>query len=137
MTTVPTASTVNCDYCQQSAELVTGKEIYPHRQDLGGKKFWRCLPCQAFVGCHEPGNGYGDGTRPLGRLANLELRKAKKDAHAVFDALWQSRRMNRKAAYALLSKLTAMPADKCHIGMMDVEQCRQVVDAVSAWELTQ
>lgn len=76
--------TVICSYCNKPAELVTGKEIYPHRPDLYPKKFWRCRPCTAYVGCHKPNAGYGDGTRPLGRLANAELRAAKSAAHAAF-----------------------------------------------------
>ena len=73
--------TVTCPYCNNPAVLVGGDVIYPHRPDLYEKKFWQCDPCDAYVGCHRPGVGYGDGTRPLGRLANAELREAKKNVH--------------------------------------------------------
>ena len=51
---------VDCDYCQKPAELVTGATIYPHRNDLAHLRFWRCVPCEAYVGCHKA----GDGTTP-------------------------------------------------------------------------
>ena len=118
-----------CPYCQQSAELVTGKEIYPHRADLARKYFHRCAPCGAYVGCHDAGSGQGDGTRPLGRLANAELRHAKRDAHAAFDPIWKSRSLSRKAAYAWLSGELGLPVEQCHIGEFDVAQCVAVVEA--------
>lgn len=60
---------VKCPYCERHAELVGGEVIYPHRPDLGSKKFWLCTPCNAYVGCHAG----DDGTRPLGRLTAADL----------------------------------------------------------------
>ncbi len=120
-----------CPYCQKPAELVTGAVIYPHRRDLAKQKFWECRPCSAWVGCHLPGNGQGDGTTPLGRLANAELRQAKQRAHAAFDPLWRERRMTRRQAYAWLAEAMGMPVAEVHIGAFDVGQCRQVVEAVA------
>lgn len=125
-------SDVACDYCGGSAELVTGSDIYPHRPDLTALRFWRCAPCGAYVGCHKAGNGYGDGTRPLGRLANAELRAAKSAAHAAFDPLWKSGRMRRGDAYRWLSDKLGIPQAQTHIGEFDVETCRRVVAACSA-----
>lgn len=121
---------VRCDYCGRDAELVSGEVIYPHRPDLFAKQFWRCAPCEAFVGCHEAGNGYGDGTRPLGRLANFELRRAKMRAHAAFDPLWKAKGMRRREAYAWLAKQMGIDPSQCHIGMFDVERCQEVVGIV-------
>lgn len=124
-----------CGYCSQPAKLVTGAAIYPHRPDLGGKRFWQCKPCDAYVGCHDAGNGQGDGTKPMGRLANAELRKAKKDAHGAFDRLWlqaPNRRRARGAAYAWLAEAMGLTVDQCHIGEMDVQQCRRVLKLVAA-----
>lgn len=122
---------VKCDYCGRQAELVAGDVIYPHRPDLFEKRFWRCVPCDAFVGCHAPGNGYGDGTRPLGRLANAELRRAKMRAHAAFDPLWKAKGMRRREAYAWLAEQLSIEFDQCHIGMFDVNRCHEVVAIVS------
>lgn len=125
--------TVQCDYCGQNAELVNGQRIYPNRPDLKHLKFWLCEPCKAYVGTHKPNCKHGfDGTDPLGRLANAELRLEKQKAHAAFDPLWKSGQMTRREAYAWLSEATGIDADRCHIGMMDVAGCLAVVNAVRA-----
>lgn len=123
---------MKCDYCHRDAELVTGNVIYPHRPDLFSKFFWHCAPCDAYVGCHKKDCGYGDGTRPLGRLANAELRKAKTAAHAAFDPLWRSGGMSRRAAYAWLASQLGVAPQNCHIGMFDVDTCHAVCAAVKA-----
>jgi hypothetical protein len=118
---------VKCPYCNSEANLVTGYEIYPHRPDLADLKAWACRPCDAWVGTHKNSPEH----KPLGRLANAELRKAKMAAHAVFDPLWKSGRMSRKEAYSMLSEKMSIPKDQAHIGMFDVDQCRAVVNIFS------
>ncbi|WP_448952181.1 zinc-finger-containing protein [Labrys neptuniae] len=119
-----------CDYCQTMSELVTGADIYQHRPDLKDKRLYRCEPCGAWVGCH-PGT-----LKPLGRLANAELRAAKQRAHAAFDPLWKAKMLRegikqheaRGAAYLWLAAELGIPGDDCHIGMFDVATCQRVVE---------
>jgi len=87
-----------------------------------------CLGCKAWVGTHQDG-------RPLGRLADAELREAKKEAHAHFDQLWKRKmdkgcpkHLARAAAYKWLSDAMDLPQEHTHIGMMDVGQCKKVVE---------
>ena len=121
-------SHVTCPYCGNAAALVTGEAIYPHRPDLHNLRFWQCAPCGAYVGCHKPNKKMGfDGTQPLGRLANAELRKAKWDAHAAFDPLWKAGRMDRRQAYGWLAKALGIAVEDCHIGEFDVATCKRVV----------
>lgn len=132
---------VACPYCNKSAELVSGSVIYPHRSDLSELKFYRCLTCRAYVGCHKRGarviiggrKTVSDGTLPLGRLADAALRKAKSQAHAAFDPLWMGRVMRRKQAYAWLSKQMGLPVDLTHIGEFDPAQCKRVVEVCEAF----
>lgn len=144
-----------CDYCGMAARLVTGRELYPHREDLQTVNAWKCDPCDAWVGCHRPGvrvqlNGVpviSDGTLPLGRLANSELRNAKQRAHAVFDPYWKVAHdwmqhpafnktacypgARRRVLYSWLAQQMRISIDACHIGMFDVDQCNQVVEIMS------
>jgi hypothetical protein len=115
----------DCQYCKHPAELVTGKEIYPRLRNLHAKKFWCCEACDAYVGCHEAGKGYGNGTRPLGLLANEELRAAKQAVHASFDIIWQTGDMTRRQAYQWLADKLGIPFTECHIGMFTVELCER------------
>lgn len=117
-----------CRYCQTPAALLrVGDAGYPYRRDYG--PIWTCAPCKAWVGCH-PGT-----EKALGRLANAELRKAKQEAHAAFDPLWQrkiareqcSKGHARRAGYRWLSEQLGIPIKETHIGYFDVEQCRRVV----------
>ena len=121
-----------CPYCGGDAVLVAGSVIYGDRrdQDLAEKKFWYCAGDQAWVGCH------AKTEKPLGRLADSELRAAKQAAHAVFDPLWQARQRvsglekfrARGRGYKWLAEQMGIPTKLCHIGMFDIEQCRRVVE---------
>lgn len=109
-----------CPYCNKESVKTDGNVIYPHRPDLASKIFYLCEPCDAYVGCHPKTD------KPLGRLANAELRKYKSNAHRCFDPIWKEGKMTRGEAYEWLSlKLGIMKVD-CHIGMFDVEMCKKV-----------
>lgn len=112
---------VKCNYCGDNAELVTGEVIYPHRPDLSTLVFWRCEPCDAYVGCHKRSKN-----TPLGRLANAELRHFKTNAHRYFDVIWKRGYRSRTGAYAWLANQLGIKPSECHIGMFDVETCKEV-----------
>lgn len=117
---------IRCNYCGDEAKHVKGDAIYPHRPDLYDLNFWRCKPCEAYVGCHK-------GTaEPLGRLANAELRRLKSEAHKAFDPLWLekggSKKQARTEAYQRLAVQMGLSEDECHIGMFSEEQCRKVIE---------
>lgn len=110
-----------CDYCGKPAEACTGADIYPHLSDLASKRFFRCVPCGAYVGRHQ------NSGQAFGRLAKADLRAAKVRAHAAFDPLWKFKFYeSRKAAYAWLSEKMGIPKSECHIGMFDLDLCAKV-----------
>lgn len=111
-----------CPYCKQFSNKVTGADIHPHRPDLSALVIYHCRPCGAYVGTHK-------GTdKPLGRLANAELRKAKMRAHSAFDPIWREGNKSRKGAYKWLAKQLGIDGSECHIGMFDVDMCNRVVE---------
>lgn len=126
-----------CPYCKRHAKLVDGSLLYPDNARVVGKSFWLCQPCEAWVACHEN----SPTLKPVGRLANAELRLAKRKAHGAFDLLWQVgyqrqvRTMPDKAnksdciqiAYRWLAERMGIPkTESCHIGAFDVDQCLDV-----------
>lgn len=113
-----------CLHCGEIAQLVTGREIYPHRPDLFAKSFWRCVPCRAHVGCH------GLSSNPLGRPADNATRAARMRAHAFFDPVWKSRMMLRREAYSWLAGELGIESGACHISWFDAARCQDVVEAV-------
>ena len=112
-----------CPYCSKLSKKVTGRVVYPHRPDLDRLVFYRCEPCDAHVGCH-PRSG-----KPLGRLANKELRQAKMATHNIFDPLWEGGVITRKEAYSWLAIALCIPEEECHIGMFDEKLCQKAIEA--------
>jgi hypothetical protein len=118
-----------CNYCGEPAELIDSEIIY-------GRSFgmaWYCRPCEAWVGCHKNSKKHA----PLGRLANSELRHWKREAHRYFDPLWRrkleihkcSKGEARKLTYTWLAGQLGLAIRDCHIGMFDVKECKQTVEA--------
>lgn len=128
---------VRCAYCDRAAPLVTGKTIYPHREDLHKLFFYQCRQCDALVGCHK------STLKPLGRLADANLRRWKQRAHQEFDPLWKikmkrdgcSKGSARNAGYRWLAGRLGIEVEDCHIGMMDEEECKKVVDICSKYRV--
>lgn len=127
---------IRCPYCDNPAVLSTGADLFPHLPELSIKRYWVCGPCDARVGCHAKGASVpvpggrrqtSDGTLPLGRLANAELRQAKRAAHAAFDPIWRDGHMARTTAYASLARFLGVRLDECHIGEFDYWTCLEVV----------
>lgn len=121
---------MRCRYCGGPLGWVTGKTVYPHRPDLHGRTFVMCEPCWAYVGCH-PGTD-----RPLGSVADAELRRWRMRAHAAFDWTWRSGRMRRGEAYGWLAQELGLPRERCHIGGFEREECQAVVAAVRRYRAT-
>ena len=122
-----------CIECGRAAKMVGGDVIYPHRHDLAGKWFWRC-ECGAYCGVHM-------GTlKALGSPAGPETRRARSEAHAVFDPMWQKRQRlsglskhhARGKGYKWLAAQLGIEPKDCHIGMMDAATARRVVEICRA-----
>ena len=119
---------VICDYCEKPAELVDSIEIY---KDVSYGMVWWCRGCGAYVGTHANSPKH----KPLGRLANKELRVWKQAAHVAFDPIWQNKvkfggckaTKARQDAYAWLAKQLNILYHDCHIGMFDLEMCKRAV----------
>ena len=88
-----------CPYCGNATTLVDSSEIY----GTSYGPIYICHPCNVYVGCYK-------GTHTaLGRLANRELRKAKKKAHHYFDQLWRPQVQKRPLEYLWLSQQLGNP----------------------------
>lgn len=118
-----------CPYCGKPTVLrLSSAHIYNGR-DFG--PVWECSPCGAWVGCHKNSSRHA----PLGAPANAETRELRKQAHALFDPLWQSamrlrgltKGKARAAAYAWLGERLGHSAGHCHISWMQADELRQVI----------
>jgi hypothetical protein len=114
---------VICPYCDKPAELVDSAVIYQGKS-YGWAYLCKCVNGWAYVGCHK-------GTkRPLGKLADRELRYWKQRAHEALDPIWKEGLLSRNDTYSWLARQmrTLVIGQPCHIGHFNVEQCQEVVD---------
>lgn len=128
---------ITCHYCAQEAYLTSSTEVY--QNDYGN--IYLCRPCNAYVGVHKATN------KPLGTVANAELREWRKKAHAAFDPLWQKKLAIRRkqrgddykkvyargSGYKWLREQMGLKPSNCHIGMFDINECKQVIEICNNW----
>lgn len=107
-----------CPYCGNATKQIDSAEIY-HGISYG--IIYLCKPCNAYVGCHK------GTTLSMGRLANSDLREAKKRAHHYLDQLWQPKVYNRPIVYKWLSESLGINQDFTHIGMSNLKQCEKII----------
>lgn len=128
-----------CPYCSSAVKLTSSRKLYA--RDYGF--IWLCSAypkCDTYVGCHK-------GTKnPLGTPANAPLRKFRNLAHSSFDTLWRRKQkkllketkqyqvksntkyLARSSGYKWLSEMLNVEFEKCHIGMFEIEKCKQVIN---------
>lgn len=123
-------SSLKCPYCGGSTKLVSASYVYHTNKYKGNMYVCENYPtCNSYVGCHP------NTTKPLGRLANKELRHMKEKAHYYFDELWKKKTFsenksiskNRYLAYRWLAEQLNLNSDDCHIGLFDEDMCRKVI----------
>ncbi len=116
-----------CPVCGNRPQLVTGKTLFPRSAQLHAQKFWRCPAGCSHVGCHV-------GTDiPLGTLATAAMRRARREAHLAFDAVWKMSGMRRPEAYAELARRLGIPVEQCHVAEFDEVRCAQVIAICADW----
>jgi len=112
---------VFCPYCGKEAEWVENRAIYGKNY---GKSYmcYLCKDCDAYVGCEN------NTRRPLGTMANRELREWRKRVHAVIDPLWRSGKLSRDVVY---TKLSDMLGYEYHTAESDIPTCKKILESVN------
>ena len=111
-------SLLRCPSCGQKLTLVTGKKLHPYTIEAWKKYFWMCCECLMWVGCHP------NSKKPLGTVADYELRQLRIECHDLIDPLWKSRQIERRELYDKLSKFLQLPIEETHIGLFDKKTCK-------------
>ena len=117
-----------CCGCNKNvrANLTDGGEVYPHRSDLRKLPFWKCFDCHNFVGCHHKTN---NPTKPLGCIPTPEIKKFRKQIHALLDPLWKNGTYSRADIYKIL---TTEVGYKYHTASLKtVDECNKVLIALA------
>ncbi len=109
---------MNCPFCQKEALWCENKEIYGRNY---GKSYmvYLCKPCDAYVGCHN------NTTKPLGTMANRELRAWRMKVHAEIDPLWKEGYYTHEQLYRKISEKLGYTY---HTGEADIETCKKIME---------
>lgn len=118
---------IYCCGCQKDvqARLTYGSEIYPHREDLAKRPFWKCDVCKNYVGCHYKTK---TPTRPLGCIGTKEIYNARHHIHELIDPLWQNHAEPYRARGWIYRWLAWKTGKKSyHTGeIRSIEEARQI-----------
>ena len=140
MKMVKTPIRVICPYCGRRATLIVGETL--PEEDVGpdsffrkeGVKVWRCPGCAAMTIADKY------SMKPLGELADLELRRARWELHRLFDKLWRSKKIYRTQAYAVLAVKIGVKKRDCHFSTLNKKQCelakKKIIEMLKYWEIS-
>jgi ssDNA-binding Zn-finger/Zn-ribbon topoisomerase 1 len=119
---------LRCPFCGGLATLRDNEILYGGRS-FGNSYICENYPkCDTYVGVHKATN------KPLGTLADAELRKLRNQCHTKFDPLWKTKKMKRKKVYEWLAK--EMNLQEAHIAEFTKEQCKTFLGNVNGWLLS-
>ena len=107
---------MNCPYCGKEAEWCENSRIYGKNYGASYMCYF-CEPCNAYVGCHQ------NTRKPLGTMANKELREMRIKAHGNIDWLYKTGRIKRHNLYKRLTEHFGRPI---HIGESDLETAKAI-----------
>ena len=107
-----------CPYCKQEAKWCENKERYGKNYGESYMCYW-CKDCDAYVGCHN------NSKRPLGTMANAELRKWRIRTHNYIDQFHGGKGKSRSAVYR---KLGEHFGKEIHIGESDIDMCKRILE---------
>ena len=114
-----------CPYCNGKVVWINNRKVY-------GKEYGKshmmyiCESCGASVGCHK------NTRRPLGTLANKELRGLRHKCHDKIDPYWMAHNISRDNLYKLLSEWYG---SEFHIGQLREDGCKRVLEELDVLKL--
>jgi len=98
----------------------------------GGGKDRLFYRCEKYPKCDTSCGAHPDGV--IAAIpADVRTKTWRSRAHAKFDKLWQSGDMERTAAYQLMQKIMNMTEDEAHIGFMNADQCKLLIERLKGW----
>ena len=115
---------IKCPYCHANASLRPASVVYGLNRRSQGKFLYLCdrwPACDAYVSAHDKTH------RPMGTLANGDLRHKRILAHRALEQLRQSRHMEKWEVYIWLQAKLGLDERQTHIGQFSEWMCDEVV----------
>ena len=115
---------IHCPYCGSLATLRPASVIHGLSDISAGTYLYVCRrwpACDAYVSAHDRTH------RPMGTLANGDLRHKRILAHRALEQLRQSRHMEKWEVYIWLQAKLGLDERQTHIGQFSEWMCDEVV----------
>lgn len=115
---------MNCPYCGAPVVCRPASTVYRNALRQKGSYLYLCSrypACDAYVSAHKKDR------RPMGTLADGNLRHKRILAHRALEKLRQERHMEKWAVYVWLQGKLKMEPEQVHIGMFSEQMCDQVI----------
>ena len=113
-----------CPYCGAEAKIRPASVVYNENTIDEGSFLYVCdryPKCDSYVGAHK------DSKRPMGTLANSELRNRRILAHRALAKMWESGIMTKEQTYIWLQGKFGLEESQAHIGMFGEYMCDRVI----------
>lgn len=115
---------IRCPYCGSQAMLrpasvVYGKRARPYQYVYVCSRY---PECDAYVSAHN-----NRAHKPMGTLADKALRRKRAGAHASFNQLWESGKMEKWQAYKWLQAKYGLSSEQAHIAKFSADMCDRLV----------
>lgn len=114
-------NTVKC-HCGAHAVLRPASVVYGSKAN--NEYLYVCArypACDSYVGVHKK------SLKPLGTLADRELRSKRIQAHKVFNQLWMSGMMQKWQAYKWMQAKLGLNSEQAHIAKFSVYMCDELI----------
>lgn len=113
---------LRCPYCGSSTRIVPATGILP-----ASSKVTHLLTCSNFPRCDSYVCMHQGTNKPMGTIANGDLRKLRQQAHIHFNKLYQTGVMSRDDAYAWLADKIWVPRSEAHIGCLSEHNLHLII----------
>lgn len=116
---------MRCPYCGRPVQLRPASYVYGE-DNLDPQSFlYVCNgypnACDAYVGAHKKNK------RPMGTLANSELRHKRIEAHRALNRIWQEGYMTKHGTYIWLQNRLNLRKQDMHIGKFSDYLCMEII----------
>lgn len=115
---------VICPYCGAKAQYRPANIIFGKKPEFTGRHYYICSnwpKCDAYVAAHQADK------RPMGSLANGDLRHKRLVAHRELNKLQHTSGMSKWAVYVWLAAKMGLTSEQAHIGKFTEQQCDQAI----------
>lgn len=113
---------VICPYCGKKAVLRPASYLYGEKRIFTPETmFYVCSgypDCNAYVSANQKNH------RPLGIMADGELRNLRIQTHRALREIWTQGYMTKNSTYHWLSGKLALPEKETHVAMFSTYRCR-------------